>query len=345
MQVRPTSLHAQLKKGLASSYLLSGDEPLQMGEAADAIRTAARADGFESRDVIEVDRSFNWDELAAEANNLSLFSERRIIDLRIPSGKPGIPGGKALLEYLQRPPEDTLLLITMPKLEPSQTKSKWFMALDSAGVVVRAWPIKGEELPRWIEQRMQQHGLQPEPGVAAMLAERIEGNLLAATQEIEKLLLLHGPATISTQQLTAAVADSSRFNVFDLADSALAGDSKRCLRIISGLDAEGAAAPLVLWALSRDLRMLVELTYQIKQGRSPQQAVAARHDIWQQRKQLVTSALQRRANWKRLLLLCGQADRAIKGRSYHNPWLLFKEIATGMCGINPLPSLKVSHYG
>jgi DNA polymerase-3 subunit delta len=141
------------------------------------------------------------------------------------------------------------------------------------------------------------------------------------------------------------VADSSRFNVFDLADSALSGDSRRCLRIINGLDAEGTAAPLVLWALSRDLRMLAELSNQIRQGRSPQQAVAARHDIWQQRKQLVTSALQRQANWRRLLLLCGQADRAIKGRSYHNPWLLFKEIATGMCGVHPLPQPKVSHYG
>ncbi len=345
MQVRPPNLHTHLNKGLASSYLLSGDEPLQMGEAADEIRAAARADGFGSRDVIEVDRSFNWDELTAEASNLSLFSERRIIDLRIPSGKPGTQGGKALQEYLQRPPEDTMLLVTMPKLEPSQTTSKWFKALDSAGVVVRVWPIKGEQLPSWIEQRMRRDGLQPEPGVAAMLAERIEGNLLAATQEIEKLLLLHGPTAISTQQLIDAVADSSRFNVFDLADSALAGDSGRCIRIINGLEAEGTAAPLVLWALSRDLRMLAELAHQVKKGRSPQQAVGARRDIWQQRKQLVTSALQRRADWRQLLLLCGQADRAIKGRSRHNPWLLFKDIATGMCGVNPLPQLKVSNYG
>ncbi len=334
MRLRLPGLQAHLEKEFAPVYLVTGDEPLQTLEAADAIRQAARGRGYSSRDILEVDRSFQWHQLATEASSLSLFSEQRIIDLRIPSGKPGAEGGKALTEYMERPAEDTLLLITMPKLERSQTNSKWFKAIDRIGAVLQIWPVEGPQLPAWIEQRMRGKGLLPEPGAAALLADRIEGNLLAAAQEIEKLLLLHGPGAISGEQLVEAVSDSARYDVFDLVDSALAGKSGRSLRILHGLRGEGTAPPVVLWALAREVRMLAELAFQVKGGMNPQRAVGARHEVWEKRRPLVASALQRLPlqSWRRLLQLCADADRAVKGRLKSDPWLLFEEIATRMAG-------------
>jgi DNA polymerase-3 subunit delta len=336
MRIRFPDLKQHLGKGrLAPIYLVSGDEPLQTGEAADAIREGAKASGYSSRDVIDADRNFNWDELAAEASNLSLFAEQRVLDLRIPSGKPGAAGGKALVEYTERPADDTLLLITMPKLDRSQTNSKWFKTIDKSGVVIQVWPLTEAQLAPWIEQRMRGCGLSPEPGVTALLAERIEGNLLAAAQEIDKLLLLQGPGPISTEQLLEAVTDSARYDVFDLVDSALSGNRSRSLRILNGLRGEGTPPPVVLWALAREVRTLSELAFLVEKGRSPQQAVGTRRDIWDKRKPLVTKALQRLSarNWRRLLLLCGLADRTIKGREKGDPWLLFQDIATRMAGI------------
>ncbi len=334
MRLRAHALSAHLKKGLAPLYLLTGDEPLQIGEVADAIRKQAHADGYTVRDLIEIGRGFDWNELAAVANNLSLFAERRIIDLRIPSGKPGSDGGKALTEYAGRPPEDTLLLITLPKLERSQTTSKWFKALDKAGVVIQIWPIEGAQLPPWIEQRMHSRKLTPAPNVVSMLAERIEGNLLAAAQEIDKLLLLNGPGIVSEEQLATSVADSARFNVYALVDSALEGKVTRALRILNGLRAEGTPPPVILWALSREIRLLAGLAYDIDKGCSPQQAVAARREIWDNRKSLVSRGLSRMKNpqWQQLLRLCSRTDRAIKGRDQTDPWLLLQEITCRMAG-------------
>ncbi len=335
MRIRLPDLKQHLSKGLVPIYLVAGDEPLQTGEAADAVREAARKQGYTSRDIIDADRNFNWDELAVEASSLSLFAEQRVLDLRIPSGKPGTAGGKALVEYVERPADDTLLLITMPKLEQNQTSSKWLKAIDKAGAIIQIWPLTGTQLVSWIERRMRERGLNPGPGVTALLAERIEGNLLAAAQEIDKLLLLQGPGDVSTEQLLEAVADSARYDVFDLVDSALAGNRGRSLRILGGLRGEGTPAPVVLWALAREIRTLAELAFQVESKKqSPHQAVGARREIWDKRKPLVTKALQRLSggNWRRLLLLCGRADRTIKGREKGDPWLLFQDIATEMSG-------------
>ncbi len=338
MRVRAAELNAALTRDLAPIYLLSGDEPLQMKEAADAIRRTARERGFGEREVLEADNRFDWGRLAAEANSLSLFAERRLIDLRVPSGKPGAEGGKALAGYAETPPEDTLLLITLPKLEKGQANSKWFKALDRAGVVVQVWPIEGAQLPRWLEQRMRRAGLEPAPGVVPMLAERIEGNLLAAEQEIDKLLLLHGPGPVTPEQLAGAVSDSARYDVFGLVDAALAGQVARCLRMLGGLRAEGTAAPVVLWALAREVRSLTGLAGEVASGTSAARAVGARRDIWDKRKPLVSRGLERLdlAGWRQLLRLCARADRAIKGRDPADPWLLMQQIVARMAGA-PLP--------
>ncbi|MES9872055.1 MAG: DNA polymerase III subunit delta [Candidatus Sedimenticola sp. 6PFRAG7] len=334
MRVRIHELKRHLDKSLAPIYLVSGDEPLQVSEAADTIRTRTKAKGYASRDILDADSKFDWDRLAAEANSLSLFSEQRVIDLRLPSGKPGREGAKALVEYAERPPEDTILLLTLPKLEKSQANTKWFKTLDKAGVVIQIWPIEGDRLHPWIEQRMRNAGLTPAQDVVPMLAERIEGNLLAAAQEIDKLLLLHGPGIINSEQLAESVADSARYDVFALVDSALEGRISRCLRILNGLRSEGTPAPVVLWALTREIRMLCSLATEHEKGRSIQQAIAANRGIWDKRKPLVANGLKRLKlkSWQQLLLTCGEADRAIKGQDKNDPWLLLLQITTGMAG-------------
>jgi DNA polymerase III subunit delta len=334
MQLRPHELGQKLQQELLPAYLLTGDEPLQVDEAADLIRSTAKKRGFSDRTILEAAGKFDWNELGQQADSLSLFAEQRILDLRIPSGKPGTTGSKALVEYAERPPEDTILLLTMPKLERSQRNSKWYKALDKIGGTIQIWPIEGQRLPPWIEQRMRNSGLIPEPGVVTMLSQRIEGNLLAASQEIEKLLLLHGPGIITVEQLEEAVSDSARYDVFKLVDSALQGKAAYCSKILKGLKGEGTPAPVVLWALTREVRMLVELAYAIGQGSSPQQAIAARREIWDKRKQLVGSGLQRLPinTLRGLLVLCGRADRAIKGREKSDPWQLMLEITSRLAG-------------
>ncbi len=335
MRTRPHELSAQIKRhGLAPVYLISGDEPLQMNEVADQVRSAARGAGFTEREILDAGPRFDWNELGSQANTLSLFAEKRIIDLRIPSGKPGREGSKALTDYAQRPPEDTLLLVTLPKLDRSQLRSKWLQALEQQGVLIQIWPIEANRLLPWIEQRMRQAGLTPEPDVVPMLADRIEGNLLAAAQEIDKLKLLHGDGLISPQALQESVADSARYDVFGLVDSALEGKVGRTIRILNGLRAEGTAAPVVLWALNREVRLLCGLSRQVEQGQPPTRVVNASREVWDKRKPLVTRGLERLkpAQWRQLLKLCCLTDRAIKGQDRQDPWLQLQRICTHMAG-------------
>ncbi len=228
-----------------------------------------------------------------------------------------------------------MLLITLPKLDRSQSNSKWFKSIEKIGVVVQIWPIEGERLPPWIEQRMRKVGLIPAPDVLPMLAERIEGNLLAAAQEIDKLLLLHGPGIITPEQLAESVSDSARYDVFGLVDTALSGKTAHALRMLNGLKAEGTAPAIVLWALTRETRLLCSLAAEVERGSSPRQAVAGRREVWDKRKPLVSRGLERTkpAQWRKLLLLCGDTDRAIKGRSKDDPWRLMETITSRMAGV------------
>jgi DNA polymerase-3 subunit delta len=206
--------------------------------------------------------------------------------------------------------------------------------VDQVGLLVQVWPVEPRQLPGWLEQRMRSKGLQPERGVAALLAERVEGNLLAATQEIEKLLLLHGPGPISQEALREAVADSARYDVFGLVDEALSGRAARCVRILGGLQAEGQPAPVVLWALSRELRSLYSMAGQLASGGNLA-AVLSGNRIWDKRKPMVGAALKRlRPNQlRRALRDCGEADAAIKGRSKQDPWLLLEQLCLSLCGL------------
>ncbi len=337
MRLRSDQLDSHLRKGLAPIYLLTGDEPLQLGEAADAVRRQARVEGFTGRDILEAGKDFNWNELAAEANTLSLFAERRILDLRLASAAIGKAGSEALVEYAGRPPPDTLLLITCPKLDRNQQNSKWVKTLEQAGAVVQIWPVEGPRLSPWIERRLRERGLIPEADVVPMLAERIEGNLLAAAQEIDKLLLLNGPGVVTVAQLTESVADSARFDVFGLVDSALLGQPARVARMLNGLRAEGVAPAVVLWALAREIRQLATMAFELERGRSPDQVMEA-HRVWNQRKAIVRQGLTRlrRRRWQQLLASCARADRTIKGQDKGDPWDSLRSIAIAMAGVQPL---------
>ncbi len=332
MRLRNDQLSAQLQHSLAPIYFLTGDEPLQMGEAADLIRAHAKQQGHSEREVLEHGPAFDWSRLSGLADSLSLFGERRILDLRLGSTKIGNEGAKTLVAFAQHPPPDTLLMISAPKLERTQLSAKWVKALEQTGVLVQIWPVQGDRLAPWVEQRLRRAGLIPEAGVVEMLAERVEGNLLAAAQETEKLLLLHGPGVISVEQLLESVADSARFDVFGLGDTLLAGEAARGLRMLQGLRSEGVAEPVVLWALSREIRTLAMLTFEIEQGASVARAMGA-YRIWEKRKPLIRRGMQRpAAHWQRLLLKCNRVDRAIKGFEPADPWRLLQDLAMGMAG-------------
>ncbi len=338
MRLTIHQLASHLKQPLLPVYLVAGDEPLQHGEALDAIRAAARDQGHLEREVLEQDNHFDWDRLAAMADNLSLFGDRRLIELRLGSNKIGADGSKALVEYLERPPEDTVLLIISPKLERNQNSAKWVKQIESAGALIGIWPVDRAQLPGWLEQRMRSQGLQPGPGVAHWLAERVEGNLLAAVQELEKLRLLQEPGPVDQEQMMAAVADSARYTVFDLANSALEGRAARCVRVLQVLKAEGAPQPLALWALLKEARLLAALAGEAAAGRPLQQVIAGRREIWDKHRPLYDKAVRRLPpqGWQQLLRRCADVDRAIKGLGKADPWLLLEDIALSIAGV-PVP--------
>ncbi len=334
MRIQPEQLTTALKKSLAPVYLVCGDEPLQVGEAADEIRACSRNAGYSVREVLVAEGNFDWRQLALEADSLSIFSEKKIIDLRIPSGKPGAEGAKALIEYCKHIPEETILIISSSKLAAQAQKSRWFQDIDKVGAVIQVWPLQGSELLKWLQRRSRKKGMQIEQDGLKALASRIEGNLLAASQEIEKLFILHGSGPISQQAVEEMVADSARFDVFILLDSLLSGRINRAIKILRGLQAEGIVEPVVLWALSREARQVFQIKKEIEQGLR-KETVLAKYKVWDKRKPLVEKALNRLGltDLQNILLLCAKADRQIKGQLSGNSWETLFEICLGFCAM------------
>jgi len=334
MRLRSDQLAAHLAKPLLPIYLVSGDEPLQLNEATDVLRAAARAQGYSEREVLQVEAGFDWGALAAAGSNLSLFAERRLIELRMPSGKPGDAGSKALCAYAAAATPDNLLLISCGKLDKQQQKSKWFTALESAGAVIQIWPVEPSALPGWIRQRLQGRGLQPTAEAAQLLAERVEGNLLAAAQEVEKLALLYGGGGLDAEQVRSAVADSARYDVFELADTALAGDGARCARVLEGLRGEGDDPVLILWALVREVRALAQVAAGQAAG-TPLETLFQQHKVWDKRKPLYQAALKRHnlRRWRALLRRAARLDRICKGAEPGNPWDELLQFSLLMAGV------------
>ena len=254
MRVRPDQLERHLGRGLASIYVVYGDEPLQREESLDVLRSAARRSGFEERIVLHAESGFDWSELQAHAASLSLFAERRLIDLRLPGGSPGKDGGPVLAQYAADPPPDTMLLLSCGRLDRRSTTTKWFKALEGAGDVIEVFPVRARDLPRWIVDRCRARGVTVERDAAGALAERNEGNLLACAQEIDKLCLLAEGRPITVEEVMRTVADSARFGAFDLIDPALDGDAARVVRILHVLREEGVEPIHVLGSLTWAIR-------------------------------------------------------------------------------------------
>lgn len=337
MKLSPAQLGKHLQGSLAPVYVVSGDEHLLCQEACDAIRAACRQQAFSERQVLSVESGFDWGQLLEAGANLSLFAEKRLLELRIPSGKPGDKGAAALLHYLARPAEDTVLLISLPKLDGSTQKTKWAKALIDGKDVqfLQVWPVDAAQLPQWIRQRLSQAGLAADQEAVELIAARVEGNLLAAAQEIEKLKLLAEDGRVTADTVQAAVADSARYDVFGLIDAALQGHPEHSLRMLEGLRGEGIEAPVILWALARELRLLANIAQQYAQGVPLERAFSqARPPVWDKRRPLVSKALQRHdvAGWQRLLMAAQLIDEQIKGQAEGDPWIGLSNLCLQLSG-------------
>jgi len=318
MNVRPDQLAAALTKKKFSLYFVCGDEPLQQMEAADEIRRYLRQQDYSQRDVLDIDASFDWQVFLQQTASLSLFAQRRILELRLPSAKPGRQGAQVLKDYCQRPAEDTVVLINAGKLEASTRKSAWFKAIEQVGMVVQCWPVKPEALSAWVRQRFLQAEMQPDEEVVAFVCQRIEGNLLAAAQEIDKLQLLVGPGKVSYGDVAEAVTRQSRYSLFELVDVMLQGNQSRAVRIVDGLKAEGIEPVVINWALAKDMRLLCQL------AASPASAELAfrRAGVWQSRVGLFRQCLSRHSDgfFQHMLKRCALIDSASKGVATANVW-------------------------
>jgi DNA polymerase-3 subunit delta len=320
MELRPEDLGAHLVRGLAPLYLIWGEEPLAMLEAEDTIRAAALESGCE-RTVFTVQGKFDWSVLSGHADNFCLFAQKKLVEIRIPSGKPGVDGSAALARYADALPAETVTLISLPGLEWKQTKSKWFEALAAVAVVVQSRDVPLEQMPAWISRRLALNKQQAGREALEFLANRLEGNLLAARQEIDKLSLLLPQGRLALEDIEQAVTDVSRFEVADIQDAMLAGDSVRCARILDSLRQEGEAVPKIMWQIGATLRLLYKLKSAIRQGQSLAAAFRANR-IWDKRQSLVQAALKRIGDEKLETALTDAAriDRQAKGLEGGDPW-------------------------
>ena len=322
MPVKPEQLRGVLHKGLAPVYLVSGDDTLLVTEACDQVIAAARGQGFSERSVHHVDTGFSWHSLSQDAASLSLFAERKILDVRVPSKKFDKDASAMLRDWVAHSGAagDTVLLLRTERLQPKQRSSAWFKALDRDGVVVLIWPLVGQEFPRWLQARLQDRGLQLQADALDYLAARVEGNLLAAVQEIEKLALQELSAPISVEAIAACLEDTSRFNSFDLVDAAMAGDAARVHRVLQGLREEGVSVFAILGALTSQLRRL-------DQARGLPPARARAIQLFSQRSRIPDY------QW---LAECAVVDQLAKGVGIGNPWISLEQLLLAMAGVTAM---------
>ncbi len=332
MQLRGDQLAAHLERDLKAVYVVYGDEPLLVIEAADAIRAAARRNGFDEREVLTAISGFNWIELHQAAGNMSLFGGRKLIDLRIPTGKPGREGSAAIQDYCARPSPDALLLVTLPGLDWTEEKAVWLKALGDAGVALKLVPPNLSELPAWIAGRLKRQNQTAEADGLRFIAERVEGNLLAAHQEILKLGLLYPTGELSLQQVQDAVLNVARYDLDGLREALLAGDVARLTRTLDGLQQEGEAPPLVLWAMTEEIRALA-LIKAGQQENKPLDMLFKEARVWGPRQALFRRALQRldATVAKEMLADASRIDRLIKGIGTGDAWNEFLRLGLKVC--------------
>jgi len=320
MQVKADQLAGSLKRGLAPVYLLGGEEPLLLLECCDQIRQAAKERGFVERELLQVEAGFDWSSLQ-QAAAPSLFAAQKIIDLRLRTGKPGREGAKALTEWANAPDPNMLLMVSCEQWDKSSRNSKWAASLAKAGLRIDIWPVSARDLPRWLEQRMRQHGMHPEPEVLKILADRLEGNLLAARQEIDRLALIKGAGTVTADDVMKVVSDSSRFDAFSLAEHMLTGNLRDGLRVAAGLKRMDTPLPLLLGALVKELKVVEAYSMAVRGGEN-ETTVFRRLNVWQNRQYTVRTAARRLGTLKLFdaFKTISLIDRQCKGRAAGDPW-------------------------
>lgn len=342
MQVRPDRLAAHLERGLEPVYLVSGDEPLQFNESLDAVRAAARRRGFSERTVLDADTGFDWSRLAEAGASLSLFAERRLIELRLPSGRPGAEGGRALAAFAAEPGSDVVLLVGAGRIDARAKRSEWFRAFGRAGVLVEVWPKERSALPAWIRDRAHARGLSASPEAVEELADRCEGNLAYAAQTIERLALLVAGKRIELDDVLDGAAHGARFTSFDLVDATLAGNVPRALQVLAGLAAEGEAPPAIIGALAWQVRTVVRIGRDLERGASIDDALRP-FPAWRRRRSQVLAALERRRSgaWAERLAVLARLDAMSKGAAAGDVWDGLRWLVIEMCGVNTAPNRAV----
>ena len=334
MQLAPAQLAAHLKQGLQALYVLVGDEPLAHRECLDAIRQAARLQGFDERNSLLVERAFNWQQIASYGASISLFASRRLLEINVPSGKPGMEGGKALQALASQPLSDTTVLIILPKLEREAKNSAWFSALEKLALVINLEEVPASQLPKWIGARLAQQGQQASPATLEFLAHQVEGNLLAANQEVQKLGLLHPAGELSDDAVRQAVLNVSRYDAFQLGEAVLAGDSARTVRILQGLQDEGENAVAVMNPLMWVLRPLLGIKQAELRGENVMQAMTSAR-IFGERQALVKRALSRLSlrQLEAALQKLADIDKTAKGVMQGDAWLEISRLCFGLAGV------------
>ena len=323
MKIKPEQLQGHFKQqGMQPIYLVSGDEQLLVQEIYDQIRAVARQQGFTEREVLIPDAGFEWDYLLETNANLSLFGDKKIIELKLSQFKMTETARKTLIAYAESASPDNVLIIVCSKLDASAQKAKWVKKIDSVGALVQVWPINAKQLPHWIKSRMTRLGLKPTPMAIQWLADRVEGNLLAAAQEIEKLELFSNEGVVDEKSIQACVGNSARYDVFKLIDTSLLGNVSKSLKILNSLKSDGNEPTIILWAFSKEIRQLINIRQLVEQGNSAQQAFQ-QYRVWDNRKPLLQSCLKRHSieSLNGLLMTAASIDHAIKGLKLGSPWV------------------------
>ena len=321
---------------LPKLILLNGNEPLLIEEALDGVREALKAQGFSERLKYQLEAGFDWSNLTGAGQAMSLFSERRLIEFRVPKSL-GTAGTKALGEYCENPPEDDLLVVLMPSLDKRQRSAKWYKAVEQAGWVCDAWEITAQQFPAWLKKRFQSRALRVESGVIEMMADQLEGNVLAAAQEVDKLQVLAKDGAVTIKLVSASLADQARFDVYALTDACLAGDFNRVLRIKGRLQSEGVEPVIVVWALVREIRVLAAISAGLRTGQN-RAMLFKQNRIWSKREPAVNAALQRLDNETCYALLeqAAHLDQTVKGQRYQGVgglWDQIEQLCAGICDV------------
>ncbi|MFT5482087.1 MAG: DNA polymerase-3 subunit delta [Halieaceae bacterium] len=337
MHVKSEQIQSHLKRQLLPIYFVSGDEPLQIQETCDAIRGTCREQGFTEREIFQVDRYFQWEDLLASAANMSLFGDRKLIELRMPSAKPGDAGSKALVQYANEANPDNVLLIISDKIDKASQRTKWFTALDKHGAFIQIWPIDEGRLSHWMQQRLKQRQITIDSDALEMICDRVEGNMLAAVQEIDKLELLADGNHIDLALVAESVSNNARYNLFSTLDCAIAGRASDAVHMLAGLRAEGTEPLTLIWAIHRELNLLYRCREQLDGGQR-MDAVLQANRVWSNRQSLVRGALQRLTSLdiKNLLGLTVAADQTIKGMRRGDPWQHLTDLLLGLAGVSLL---------